>query len=72
MYPQVTIISYSGKQLRIVQGITRFKEKSVEIRKSKILDFEEGITRGRDPNWRCFLTVLCWFIGEPVGDTQAT
>lgn len=52
-----------------MQGIVHFDERSVEIRKSEIIDFEMGIRAG--DNWRKFLSLLGWFIGEPVGDTKA-
>jgi len=58
-------LSCSGRQVRIVQGVVNFPETTVELRVSRIIDFEKDVLY----NWREYMTLLGWAIGEPVGDT---
>lgn len=48
-----------------MQGYTNGKTGHISIRKSHIVNFEDGeITR-----WTDWLAILSWFISAPVGDT---
>lgn len=62
---KVTLVSAAGKQLRIVQGIVDSGNKSIEVRKSKIIDFSDGELE----KWEEWVTVLRWMVADPVGAT---
>jgi len=62
----VTIVSGSGRQIRIVQGYVDGRNGNIKIRKSPIIDFNPD----RKKQWDDWLAVLSWFISTPVGDTS--
>ncbi|CAH0023469.1 unnamed protein product [Clonostachys rhizophaga] len=62
----VTVICCSGHKARIVQVVINLFRSEVQIRLSEIVDF-------RDPShgdWIAFLRFLCWFLPDPIGDTN--
>jgi hypothetical protein len=63
---QVTVISASGRRIRIVQGVVDIIKGSIEVRVSDIIQFDEGIKK----NEKKFHTLLGWMVGEPVGRTR--
>lgn len=64
---QVTVFSTSRRSIRIVQGVINFRERTVEVRVSDIISFEEGCLKD---HWREWLTLLGWAVGKPVGNTK--
>ncbi|KAH7306017.1 hypothetical protein B0I35DRAFT_464682 [Stachybotrys elegans] len=73
----VTVVSCSGKQVRIVQGNINFEQCYVVLRCSRIINIPErpwGVDTNTkqihvDPD---FLCLLGWFLGEAVGNTLRT
>lgn len=61
------MFSTSGRKIRIVQGIVNFRKRTVEVRVSDIISFEEGLLKDL---WREWLTLLGWAVGKPVGNTK--
>ncbi|KAI2611843.1 hypothetical protein GGR54DRAFT_341534 [Hypoxylon sp. NC1633] len=61
----VTIVSSSGRQLRITQGCVDGMANHVTVRMTQILDFTAGEVAKRDD----LLRTLCWIVGEPIGIT---
>ena len=48
-----------------MQGIIDSGNKSIEVRKSRIIDFSDGEVE----KWEEWVTVLCWMAADPVGET---
>ncbi|KFH40405.1 hypothetical protein ACRE_089350 [Hapsidospora chrysogenum ATCC 11550] len=61
----VTVVSGSGRQVRIIQGNADGRNGNISIRKSPIIDFKAD----KKKQWDDWLAVLSWFISTPVGDT---
>ncbi|KAI1125931.1 hypothetical protein F5Y10DRAFT_245934 [Nemania abortiva] len=61
----VTVISAADRRVRIVQGYFDSEEGCVRVRKSPILDFDQG-----DVGQKIIL-LLSWCIGDTVGHTKA-
>ncbi|CAJ2513174.1 Uu.00g012930.m01.CDS01 [Anthostomella pinea] len=61
----VTIVSVSGRKLRVVQAYVDGARGITHVQRTPIINFD----RGTDACWGETLTVLSWFLGEPVGKT---
>ncbi|KAM4054988.1 hypothetical protein HRG_005802 [Hirsutella rhossiliensis] len=61
----VTIVSASNRSVRIVQGFADIETRAVEIRKSPIVHFDQGVWA----NWDQWVIVLGWLMGNPIGNT---
>ncbi|CAI7669572.1 unnamed protein product [Penicillium discolor] len=66
-YIPITVFSMSDFQVRILQ-IWHDKQnpKALQVRSSPIMDFKDGVQNNLD-DW---VTILCWMVGKPVGDTK--
>lgn len=62
---QVTVIFAAGKKVRVVVGIVDSKNKEIEVRTSRIID----VSKGERSNWKDWITILCWMVGQPTGTT---
>lgn len=66
---KVTLITGSGKQLRVTQGYTQgyldSENNQIMVRMSRIVDF----SKGGPERWFDILRVLSWLLAEPVGKT---
>jgi hypothetical protein len=64
-YIPITLFSAWGRKLRILQVWHDKKEpRALHVRRSPIMDFEEG-EEAKRADW---ITVLCWMMGQPVGE----
>ncbi|KAI0141197.1 hypothetical protein GGR57DRAFT_487533 [Xylariaceae sp. FL1272] len=63
----VTVISGSGRSVRVVQGWADGKKKVVNIRKTRLVHFGDGLARDKDPaHVPKFLTLMRWLMAEPI------
>jgi len=66
----ITVVSASGRRVRVVQGNVNFRKCTVGLRISEIVEFEKGVTDDRGHINEKYLTLLGWLIGDPVGNTS--
>ncbi|KAI1086351.1 hypothetical protein F5B19DRAFT_163268 [Rostrohypoxylon terebratum] len=60
-----TVVSASGRSLRVVQGYVDEDNDCIGVRKSPIIVVEGD----KEQNWENLMKIACWFLGSPIKGT---